>query len=319
MRLICRHRSCCIFFAICGWCGVAAAHALGEHAAHSSFSDWSVWEQVPWLAALMLCVLALYATGVFRLHRRGVLVRALGAARIASFAVGWIALWIALASSFDVLADGLFCAHMTQHLILMIVAPPLLVHSRPGAVFMWALPLRWRRGLARWWNRSTGCKFACHFAARPLPSWTIASVTLWFWHVPALYDWALRNETVHVVEHVSFFATSLLYWHASRGRKRSGAALVSVALFALHSGLLGALLTFASHPLYPLQHADDYGLTALQDQQLAGLIMWIPMGLVYLCAFALLFVRWMDRVPQRLPMGSMARGLGGNVLTEKAR
>ena len=129
------------------------------------------------------------------------------------------------------------------------------------------------------------------FLTRPLVAYVLASAALWFWHLPRPYDWALRNEGIHVLEHACLFATSLAFWslvlepYGSR-RMSYGTTLLFVATFGVQTGFLGALLTFARHPLYAA-YANTVGLggiTPLEDQQLAGVLMWVPMGAVYTAA-----------------------------------
>lgn len=252
----------------------------------------------------MLCSLGLagwlYAQGMRRLRQEGNWRRALGLARPLSFAAGMVALGIALLSPLDALAAQLFSAHMTQHLLLMLVAPPLLVWSRPVFVWLWAFPLERRRRIGRFWTHTRALHGAHAFLMRPTVAWLLASFALWFWHIPGPYNLALANEGVHTVEHLCFFLTSLAFWTLvlePYGRRDTGpgTALVMVVTFALHNGLLGALLTFAKAPLYRSHVASAWGLTALEDQQLAGLIMWVPAGFVHLGTVVLLFAGWMSR------------------------
>jgi cytochrome c oxidase assembly factor CtaG len=128
-------------------------------------------------------------------------------------------------------------------------------------------------------------------------AWTLHVGALWAWHAPALYERALRSERVHVLEHLCFFWTALLFWwvladRRARTRLGTGGALLYLFAAALQSTALGAFLTFAQHPWYRAhaRSALAWGLTALEDQQLAGLIMWIPSGLVYLVAVAAVLV-----------------------------
>jgi cytochrome c oxidase assembly factor CtaG len=223
-------------------------------------------------------------------------------ARTLAFVAGIATLVAALLSPLDALADRLFCAHMTQHLLLMMVAPPLLVFSRPVLIWLWAFPLPARRRIGRWWNASRW-HGAYAFLMRPAVMWSLATAALWIWHAPGAYDLALENESVHALEHACFFATSLGFWtlvseprgfhHTSRG---FGVAIAMVATFAIHNGLLGALLTFANAPLYRYHATGAFGLSPLEDQQLAGLIMWVPAGTIHLAALAALFIGWMSRV-----------------------
>ena len=248
----------------------------------------------------MLLACGLYATGCRRMQHARNLRKVLGVARMAAFVAGMLVLAAALLSPLDAIADQLFSAHMTQHLLLMMVAPPLLIWSRPLLVWLWALPLPRRRGIARWWNRAGRLRAVHAWLMRPLAIWLLASAALWLWHIPGFYDWALANAFVHVVEHLCFFLTSLAFWTLvvepyDGTRPNPGLAIVAVVAFALHSGILGALLTFASAPLYHTHNLSFSGLTPLEDQQIAGLIMWIPASVIYLAALSLLFVDWLER------------------------
>jgi cytochrome c oxidase assembly factor CtaG len=139
---------------------------------------------------------------------------------------------------------------------------------------------------------------------RPLTVWLLASIALWFWHVPGPYGWALADGRVHVLEHLSFLLTALAFWTLvlqPYGRQQGGhgVALILVATYALHNGLLGALLVFASQPYYPAYAASHFGLTPLEDQQLAGLIMWVPAGMLQLVTLAWLFAGWLASAGKR--------------------
>jgi putative membrane protein len=176
---------------------------------------------------------------------------------------------------------------MMQHGLLVVVAPPLLLLSRPGAAFAWGLPEATKRGavLATWRCLSR----LGRLLTRPLPALVLHGVTLWIWHAPPLFEAALQNEWLHGLEHLTFFATALLFWQAVLGAQRGtaiGPALAITFLTLIHTGLLGALLTFAPSQLYDWYggRAELWGLSPLGDQQLAGLIMWVPMGLVYVGA-----------------------------------
>lgn len=278
--------------------GAGAAHAHGGRQHAHWHAAW-VWE--PWvLAALALACIG-YAAGVARLRRERRM-QLLASGRAWAFAAGIATLVLALVSPLDALADTLFCAHMSQHLLLMMVAPPLLVWSRPVLVWLWAFPLAQRRRIGRWWRRSRWQR-AHAVLMQPVAMWLLATLALWIWHAPGPYDLALRSEGVHAFEHLCFFATSLGFWtlvSQPYGQRRGfGVALAMVGTFALHNGLLGALLTFANAPLYR-HHIDiggAFGLSPLEDQQLAGLIMWVPASLIHLATLSALFIGWMSRAP----------------------
>lgn len=253
--------------------------------------------------ALPLAVSAFtYAGGVARIwHRAGV-----GAAirpwRAAAFATGIAALGLALLSPLDTLADALFSAHMAQHLVLIVVAPPLLLAGRPYVALPWLLPATWRRRGLGWWHHSLLDR-SFRTAATPLVAVALQSAALWTWHLPGLYTAALGHEWVHGLEHLSFLATALLFWSAvlapGGGRRHQAYPLriVSVFLVMLQGGALGALLMFSRQAWYPVHEAGAAlrGMSLLEDQQLAGLIMWVPAGVAYLAAILFLTSRWLHR------------------------
>ncbi len=213
------------------------------------------------------------------------------------------ALVVALISPLDGLSAALFSAHMVQHMLLILIAAPLLVLGVPGTAFLWALPRAGRRAAGRWWLRRRGLGALWRGCSGLGPAWAIAVATLWAWHAPALYQAALRSEPVHVLEHASFLLTGCLFWWAllrrrAHGRVNYGAGVVAVFAMALQGGALGALMTFSTAPWYPAYAASTapYGLSPLDDQQLAGLIMWIPAGVGYLLAACALFVAWLNAV-----------------------
>ena len=239
-----------------------------------------------------------YVCGLCRLDRVSRF-RLFGWARGAAFATGIATLFAALISPFDSLDDQLFSAHMVQHLVLLMVAPPLLILGRPTVVWLWAFPLPARRLIGRVWVKSGLHRFVQQLMS-PVVVWMLCSAALWFWHLPGPYGRALAKESVHALEHICFFVTALMFWTLviepfGRRRLGYGAALLFVATIGLQNGLLGALLTFAGRPLYVnyLRTTAVWGLTPLEDQQLSGLIMWIPASLVHLATLGILFVSWM--------------------------
>ena len=255
--------------------------------------NWELWV----LVCLGLAVFG-YAYGLRRLnaHAR---TRIFGLLRVTSFAAGIAVLFVALISPLDALDDQLFSAHMTQHLLLMMVAAPLLVWSRPAMAFLWAFPISTRRVIGRLWVGG-GLHRGVHTLMSPLIVWLLCSMVLWFWHLPRPYGWALSNEGVHTLEHFCFFITALMFWSLviepfGRRRLDYGSTLIFVATLGVQNGMLGALLTLAGHPFYSAHFNTTaaWGLTPLEDQQLAGVIMWIPASVIHLTTLGVLFVAWM--------------------------
>lgn len=279
------------------------ASAALAHVAHEQ-NETLRWQWQPWLACSLAIVASFYIAGVVRLQRGGQLARIAKWWRVLAFGAGIAATVVALASPLDGIAAQSFAAHMAQHMLLMMVAAPLCALGVPADVTPWALSLAQRRGVAAWWRRRWMLGRVCNACARPWPAWLLASGALWFWHLPRPYAWALGNEFVHTIEHASFFVGAFLLWsHVAdrRALRRTGhgVAIAVIATFGMHSGLLGALLTFAETPLYALRDASALGLSPLQDQQLAGLIMWVPAGFVHLLALALAMGDWLAESARR--------------------
>jgi putative membrane protein len=176
---------------------------------------------------------------------------------------------------------------MVQHELLMVVAAPLLVLGRPLEAWTWALAPPWRVLIGSW-TRSIAARSAWRAFTEPVAAWSLHALALWAWHIPALFEAGLANEGVHILQHASFFVSALLFWSSVLGAARgAGAGVASVFTTMLHTGALGMLLTFAASPWYAAYTAggtERFGLNALEDQQLGGLVMWIPAGLAYLAA-----------------------------------
>jgi cytochrome c oxidase assembly factor CtaG len=254
---------------------------------------------LPEPSALLLILVAawLYGRGVRAVWRQAGPNRGIRRWQVIAFAGGLIELIVAVESPLDELAASLFAAHMVQHLLLILVAAPLLVLGLPLVPFMWGLPEASRRGLARWWRRSGVLRGLWAVVSQPGVAFVLHSLALWAWHVPTLYETAIDNRIVHVFEHLSFLGTGLLFWWTllHSGRVGYGAGVLYVFGLAIESTALGALLTFASAPWYTSHLATTarWGLTPLEDQQLAGLIMWVPGGAVYLLSGLALLMAWL--------------------------
>jgi putative membrane protein len=186
---------------------------------------------------------------------------------------------------------------MTQHEILILVAAPLIVLGKPMMVSLKALPQQTAGTLARVAQRPPIAS-AWAIMSAPLAAWLLHALALWIWHIPAAFDATLHNNAIHAAQHISFFGSAILFWWAvmhSRQRRLSyGLAVLYMFTTAMHSGLLGALLTLSQSVWYPSYiHQNPLHLTPLEDQQLGGLIMWIPAGLVYVVAGLAFLAGWM--------------------------
>lgn len=261
---------------------------------------WTQWGGEPAELLLIAIPAAWYAIGVRALWRHAGTGRGVTRLQVVYFAAGVFTLFIALVSPVDALAEALFSMHMIQHLLLILVAAPLCVLGAPLLPMLWALPRSTRRRVGDWWHRHAVARAVVYVATAPVVVFALHTVALWFWHFPAPYQTALRDPFVHALEHLSFFGTALLFWWVVAqpvGRRRVSypAAILLIGGTLMQSGALGAVLMFARVPWYPAHAADAgaWGVTLLGDQQLAGLIMWIPAGFIYIAAAALLFMQWM--------------------------
>jgi putative membrane protein len=271
--------------------GAAAALCAGPAWAHGGDGAGVLAAVDPVTAGLLAATALLYAAGDARAGARARAPRRL-------FWWGWAVLAVALLPPLDALGEELFAAHMVQHELLLLVAAPLLVLSRPAGTLLWALPAAWRPAVAAAVQRGPGP--VLRVLAQPGPAWALHAIVLWGWHVPALFDAALRNEALHVLQHASFLASALLFWWSLAGAtgraRRLGTGVIYVFTTAVHSSVLGALLTFASTAWYApyLDTTARWGLSPGQDQQLGGLIMWVPGGGVLLLAGLWLVHQWLQ-------------------------
>ena len=287
----------------------ASAHDGRPPAPHDL---WHAWNGDPIILLSLLLGGWVYAAGVWELQQRTGGWRSALTWRAVSFAAGLFTLFLALISPLDALATALFSAHMIQHTLLIVIAPPLLVFGVSPAPFLRAFPQSVQRKLGQWWHKIGWLKPAWHTLTQLPVAWVLSTLVLWVWHAPRLYQAALQNETLQTLEHLSFLGTSLLFWQAVTGLRRGDPGILALFTMALQSGLLGALLTFAPTPLYEAYASTTraWSLTSLEDQQLAGAIMWIPMGTIYTLAALILFMLRLARI-ERLANQRETRGSAG--------
>jgi cytochrome c oxidase assembly factor CtaG len=300
----------------------SASSAFAHEAGPADFNDLRYWWAFdPGIVVPILLSGILYGIGALRLRR--VNTKVVGAVEVACFFAGWLVLIIALVSPLHPWGSVLFSAHMTQHELLMLVAAPLLVLGRPMIPFLWAFPKTTARRLSTW-TKAAAWQRLWRAITAPFVAWLIHAVVLWGWHVPFLFEATLESEWVHAAQHASFFGSALLFWWAILyGRERAfgyGAAVLYLFTTALHSSLLGALLTFARSVWYPVYNGTtlSWGLTALEDQQLGGLIMWVPAGLVYIIAALALFAGYLRESGNRARPGAVGSAVSADETQDAA-
>lgn len=296
------------------WCGLgillywlvgpvesALTHGGGPLQPHDL---WSVWSQDPliWLGLGLIGIL--YTKGIKSLWHQAGIHRGVTARQAFTLSAGLIVLFIALISPLDALGETLFSAHMSQHVLLTSVAAPLIVIGAPPVALAWSVPGIWRARLARWWHRRNLLRSFWRVISIPFVVRKLHAAALWIWHIPPLYQAAVRNNGIHILQHVSFLGTALLFWWAVVRHEGNGLGVGLAVMFVfttmLQTGLLGALMTFSEQPWYPADAENTlaWGLTPLEDQQLAGLIMWVPAGIVYVGVAIGILGNWLFRMDE---------------------
>jgi len=272
---------------------------------------WTAWSRDPLVWLTLTVAAGLYLGGTRALWARAGAGHGLCRWQVGAYVGGLLTLAAALISPLDALGTALLSAHMAQHLLLIAVAAPLLVLGRPTIALLWAMPTRRRRQVGRWWRRVTVIRRAWAVLSLPLVAWLLHTAALWAWHAPPLYRAALDVPILHGAEHVSFLGTALVFWWtvlapgsggapASEGRRTAyGLGALSIFALTVQSGLLGALMTFAPVPWYPVYtgRTTPWGLAPLEDQQLAGLLMWVPGGMIYAAVALGLLAIWIRPRP----------------------
>jgi len=271
----------------------AAQPAYADHGHHGGAVAWTF---SPVLVVPLALALLLYAIGWQRLAKRASTPRRRAAGLFVS---GWAVLTLSLVSPLHEGGERSFTVHMIEHELIMLVSTLLLAMSGSGGILTWGLPrpLRqwlggsWKSPLQQLWRRLT----------EPVTATAIQAAVMWIWHAPALFDRALDSSGWHIAQHASFFVTSLLFWwamlHPRSGRAGYGLSAACLFFTSLIGGALGALMSFSSSPWYADYAAmglSGIGLDPVDDQRLAGLIMWIPGGLVHGVAALVLCYKWLN-------------------------
>lgn len=283
-----------------------AALIAAPAAAHQGYSHTALpWTLGPEIVLPLLAVLVVFLAGRQRLRRR---VRR-GGARLQQstrrFLAGWLVLTTALVSPLHAAGEISFAMHMVEHELIMLPAALLLVSARPGPALLWGLPQSMRRILGplirfRGWNA----------LSQPVVATALQAFTLVIWHMPALFDRALQSEPMHIAQHASLVSTALLFWWAMLPRRssRSHQLVAALCLFAtsvVGSGL-GALMALDASPWYAgyaRLGMTPLGLDPVSDQQVAGLIMWVPGGMFHAAAALALLAAALQSPAQRLDDG----------------
>ena len=238
------------------------------------------------IGTALITGLYLYAIGPYR--KRHFPEEPVRTAQTIAFLSGMLIMFLALVSPLDELGDSyLFSAHMLQHLCLTIIGPPLLLLGTPEWMVKQAFKSRVIFQIAK-------------VLTYPVVAFVLFNVDFWLWHAPPLYNATLENQTIHILEHLTFIFFGLCYWWPIFSPSKDlpslpiGGKILYLFFSGMPSVLLGAGLTF-SPPLYAPYIAAPrvWGISAATDQQLGGLIMWVPVSIFYIGIMSVLFIRWM--------------------------
>jgi putative membrane protein len=269
------------------------------------FADW----KLPiWLTVSMALTAVVYVRGWVALRKTRL--AQFNEERLVSFLCGLALLWLVVASPMDGFADALLTAHMIEHLLLMSAIPMLLLYGLPVVPLLRGLPrpvLRWAVGPL---VRVVALRRVAEWLVTPAVAWLGMNVAYLAWHVPAAYNVALENETVHGVEHLCFLFTSLLFWWyilrpwPAKQRPDDWGMLVYLALGDVVMTLLSAFLAFCERPVYSyyVQHPNPFGISVLDDQVLGAVVMWVLGSFAYLVPAMVITFRLAGMSQKRLPV-----------------
>ncbi len=246
------------------------------------------WPLDPWLAAILAAAGIVYLRGWLILRRRDA--ERWHGGRLAAFVGGLAVVYVALASPIEPFASLLLQVHMVQHLLLMLVAPPLIWIAWPLMPMIRGLPREVRRVWVAPLFRSRRLRTIFATVTHPLVAWPVFVAATWLWHIPRSYELALASPFWHFVEHVCFAATGMLFWYPvvrpypSRPKWNQWVLIPYLILADVQNTVLAAWFCFAGGVIYPHYAAVPRvaGISAMADQATAGVIMWVPGSLALL-------------------------------------
>ncbi|MBV9561442.1 MAG: cytochrome c oxidase assembly protein [Bradyrhizobium sp.] len=271
-------------------------------------SERAAWTFDPWVVVPLAVFGALYAAGAAALHQRSRSQSPVRFRRDIACLLGWASLAGALVSPLHWLGEQLFTFHMIEHEIVMAVSAPLIVFARPLGTLLWSLPRRRRVAIGRL-LRSHPIRTAWDWLSRGRNATILHGIVIWAWHAPLLFDAAVTHVMLHRLQHLGFFATAVLFWWSVLRPNEAAAGAWHLFVTMLHTSALGAWMALAPRVLYQVQTAaaPAWGMTPLDDQQLAGVIMWVPAGTIYAGAALALLAIWISRSGGRTREGHAAR------------
>jgi cytochrome c oxidase assembly factor CtaG len=269
------------------------------HKDDGALSSSAYWTYDPWLIIPLYVAALLFFVGTQVLWRRAGGGQGIRYWQVACFWAGWLVLSLSLVSPLHWLAERMLTAHMIEHELIMAVSAPLLVMSRPTAAYLWAFG----RSVRRWFGRvahARTVRFLFAGLTLPLVATVLHSTTILVWHIPIFFDAALANPLLHKIQHATFLLTALLFWWVLLGLPRRLFAIGALHLFItmLAFTVVGALLALSPSPMYRAYESPLF-FTRIEDQQLAGVLMWIPGCGIYAAAAVAMFWLWLRHLEAR--------------------
>jgi putative membrane protein len=269
------------------------------------------WDWRVEVGAILILAGSLFTWGWRRIRRRHASQYPLATGwRLAAYLGGLGILGLALMSPIDVLGGQLFFMHMVQHLLLVMIAPPLLLLANPLPFFMWGLPARARRRVGRLLSRGSTLRRGLHTLAAPGLVWMAFVAVFLGWHDPNAYNAALSSDLIHDLEHMTFFGTAMLFWWLVIGagpRLRSLSRGIRIALLLVTVPVnmaAGVVIAFAGQPIYSYYTTVPrlWGISVMQDQMISGVIMWIPGSMMFILAALILISRLVQAEAEKEPL-----------------
>ncbi|QTK82057.1 Hypothetical protein AT6N2_L1264 [Agrobacterium tumefaciens] len=270
-----------------------AAHQGEEHASAAT------WTFDAWIVSPIILSAVLAGAGFLRLRRRSGKSREMTKSALAFYS-GLLVLVAALVSPIHFMGEHLFTFHMIEHELVMAVAAPLIVLARPVGFILWSVPRRVRHLIAAGMTAKP-VRASWNLLAGGAVATTLHGAAIWVWHAPDIFDATVTDVTLHRLQHLSFFLTAILFWWSVLWRSGKGVAAWHLFVTMMHTSILGALIALAPRVFYVSQTeaAPAWGLTPFEDQQLAGLLMWVPGGIIYAGAALMMMAAWISRSSKR--------------------
>jgi putative membrane protein len=263
-------------------------------AARDVFADWTL---PIWLTLSIIITAVIYLRGWIAI--RNTRPEQFTDLRLVSFFSGLALLWLAIGSPMDGFADAMLSAHMVEHLLLMTAVPPLVLYGLPVVPLLRGLPEPVRRWIIGPLLRVSALRRLGYLLVTPVVAWLLMNLVFLGWHVPAAYDFALEHENWHVVEHLCFLWTSILFWWCiiwpwpARAHQRNWGILIYLVGADVVNTLLSAFLAFCDRPVYRfyLDHPNPFQVSPIQDQVLGAAIMWVLGSLAFLAPVMIITLR----------------------------